>query len=135
MTNEELLNKVNLDSRIYVSNLMNFSPEYDEEIYNKKISEVHDKIKKEIDENKSSEVFKDFTNEELLMNINTMMIGYQFGTAFIDALVDKDPASAKNILEAVFQDYMDLQDFIVKRTEEMEQIVKSQKEKENKKEN
>ena len=135
MTNEELLNKVNLDSRIYVSNLMNFSPEYDEEVYNKKISEVHDKIKKEIDENKSSEVFKDFTNEELLMNINTMMIGYQFGTAFIDALVDKDPASAKNILEAVFQDYMDLQDFIVKRTEEMEQIVKSQKEKENKKEN
>ena len=135
MTNEELLNKVNLDSRIYVSNLMNFSPEYDEEVYNKRISEVHDKIKKEIDENKSSEVFKDFTNEELLMNINTMMIGYQFGTAFIDALVDKDPASAKNILEAVFQDYMDLQDFIVKRTEEMEQIVKSQKEKENKKEN
>ena len=135
MTNEELFNKVNLDSRIYVSNLMDFSPTYNEEVYNKKLSEVIDKIKKDVEEKNSSDVFKDFTDEELFMNINTMMAGYRFGTAFIDALVDKDPASAKNILEAVFQDYMELQDFIVKQTEKMEEIVKSQKEKENKKEN
>lgn len=132
MINEDLINQVNLDSRTYVSNLMDFSPTYNEEVYNSKIAAVSEKIKAEVAEGKKSSIFKSFTDEELLMNINTMMIGYQFGTEFVNELVDKDPASAKNILEAVFQDYMDLQDFIVKQTEKMEEIVKSQKEKENK---
>lgn len=118
---KEVLKKIQADAQVYIFNLLNFGENYTKEEYIKRAQAI-----KESSEEHNP--FKVFTDEEMQMNIMTALEGYgSFGTEFIDKLIDSDKASAKNILEAVLQDYLDLQNFIETMTIKMESAIAASK--------
>lgn len=103
-----LLDKIKADSKVYVYNLL-------DESNNQFTIEEYDKMRDDVRTHmEESNPFTVFSDEEMQMHILTAIEGYGgFGRKFIDNLVDKDPASAKGILEAVMQDYLDLQQYVL----------------------
>lgn len=108
---KELLSKIQQDSKVYIYNLMTEpGKDYTEDEYNSMKQTIRESA---LDKENGVNPFAVFTDEEMQTNIMTAVEGYGgFGHEFIINLVDKDPASAKVILEAVMQDYLDLQAFM-----------------------
>lgn len=121
---EELEKKILNDAKVYIFNVMDFGNEYSEEKYQEKLEESHKEIRAD-----GSKTFNTFEPSMMQANLTTLMQGYtNFGVPFINNVIDKDPESAKVMLESVTQDWLDLQNFIREMSDKMENAIKQNQE-------
>lgn len=121
---EELEKQILNDAKVYIFNVMDFGSEYSEEKYQEKLEESHKEIRAD-----GSKTFNTFEPSMMQANLTTLMQGYtNFGVPFINSVIDKDPESAKVMLESVTQDWLDLQNFIREMSDKMENAIKQNQE-------
>ena len=101
---EELLKQIHTDACTYVWNLMNIEGTYDPEAYTSYIKEMIAKNKET-----NAEPYSRWSDEEYFLNAEIVLQGYgNFGKAFINEVLEKDPDSAKVLFETAAQAYLDI---------------------------
>ena len=108
---QELMNKMIDDAHKYVFNLLDFEGEYTPE-----------RFKEEIEKCDKDSLFTTYKPLDMQTDLVTATQGYgYFGMNFIRALIDKDKDSAYHVMEALIQDWLDLQEFLRSVTSRLEE--------------
>lgn len=126
---EDLSVTIHNNASEYVFNVMDLGPSYTKEAWDKIQKEIQDQNSTEEGMKAFAERYSGFTDEDIKLNVEVLNQGYRsFGREFINAMIDKDPDSAKGLFELTTQMYLTLNDEINTITRQTEEMLKERKE-------